>query len=135
MLADFCSSLECYRMKSDSFPMKSSSASSEGTFYYQSVTLLSMKMNDRTKQRSVLLYSLIERGSQHKVQEQTPKALQGCPSPLGRQGAGHGTFNRTEQIPLCPFPSIQLLPPGNASSLLTPPSSRDESRDISDVIA
>lgn len=38
--------------------------------------------------RSVLLYSIIDRGSQHRFQKQTPKALQGCPSPWFGEGEG-----------------------------------------------
>lgn len=79
--------------------MKRCSTSSKGTFYYWPVTLATMKMNDWMIHRSVLLYSLIDTSSQHKVQKQTPKALQGCPSPWFGEAEGRAWYlqqNRTD---------------------------------------
>lgn len=94
--------------------MKSSSASSEGTFYYWSVPLLSMKMNDCVIHRSHCTPEQIEVPST-KSTNRLQRHCKAVPHHgLGRQRAGHGTFNRTEQIPLRPFPNIQLyqaMPP------------------------
>lgn len=85
--------------------MKSSSASSEDTFYNWSVTLLSMKIKAHMIHRRVLLHSSVDRGFQHKVQEQTPQALQGCPSPWFGEAEGrawylqHSRTDSTTPIP------------------------------------
>lgn len=113
--------------------MKSSSASSEGTFYYWSVPLLSMEMNDCVIHRSHCTPEQIEVPST-KSTNRLQRHCKAVPHTVWG-GRGQDMVPSTEQNRFTtPIPKHSALP-GNASSLLTPLYSRDESRDISDMIA
>lgn len=98
--------------------MKSSSASSEGTFYYWSVPLLSMEMNDCVIHRSHCTPEQIEVPST-KSTNRLQRHCKAVPHTVWG-GRGQDMVPSTEQNRFTtPIPKHSALP-GNASSLLTP---------------